>query len=201
MGDAELVRALLSRDPCAWTEFHRRFDRLIYRCIHDVLRPFGARFGMDDAREIRASLLLALHDRDQHRLRVFDVRKGRTLGSWIGKLATHCAIDYARKHGRRTPLDFDEESIELSERSSDPERDLCARERLECVREAVMRLSARDRELLALDIEHGLAPVEIALRMGVSVKTVYSKSHKIREKLRAALHTRDLDVRALARAA
>jgi RNA polymerase sigma-70 factor (ECF subfamily) len=43
--------------------------------------------------------------------------------------------------------------------------------------------SARDRTFAALYFGEGMDPVEIARSMKISVKTVYSKKHKIQSKL------------------
>ncbi len=181
-----LLQGLLRGDELAWCAFHERYGRLIHRCIQDVLRPFAGRITSDAAHEIHATFLLALHERDMRKLRVFDVRKGRSFSSWLGRLASNCAIDYVRKHARWISVEIDEHALEPAP-LPDAHRLLAARRRLEVVRAAAQRLSERDRELLALFFHEALEPEDIALRMGVSVKTVYSKSHKIREKLRNAL--------------
>ena len=52
--------------------------------------------------------------------------------------------------------------------------------------------SEKDREFITLYYGEGLEPDEIAGRMGISVKTVYSKKHKIRSRLEAMLVERKL---------
>lgn len=183
--DEALIEGLLSRDERAWRVLHARYGRLVFRCIHSVLRRASKHVGSDAAREVYANFLLALHERDMHKLRVFDPDKGRAFSSWLGRLATNCAIDYVRKVRPWTSID-DVAGLEPAP-TPDAHRLLVARRRLDVVRDAARGLSARDRELLALAFHEALEPDAIAARMGVSVKTVYSKSHKIREKLRSAL--------------
>src|SRR5690606_19470762 len=50
--DQELLQRMLERDGKAWREFYRRFDRLIYRCIHKVTGRFRHSVGPDDVQEI-----------------------------------------------------------------------------------------------------------------------------------------------------
>jgi len=50
--DQELLGRMLERDAKAWREFYRRFDRLIYRCIHKVTSRFRHTVGPDDVQEI-----------------------------------------------------------------------------------------------------------------------------------------------------
>ena len=44
---------------------------------------------------------------------------------------------------------------------------------------------AKDREFVELYFGEGLDPDEVARRMGISVKTVYSKRHKIQRRLQS----------------
>ena len=57
LSDRDLVAKMLERDNLAWREFHRRFDRLIYRCIHKVTCRFSSVISSEDVREIYAMLL------------------------------------------------------------------------------------------------------------------------------------------------
>jgi RNA polymerase sigma-70 factor (ECF subfamily) len=196
--EEELVCALLRHEAPAWREFHARYDRLIFSRIRDVLRRFGRHLDSDAVREVHATLLLSLHENGMHKLRVFDPKRGRNLSSWIGRLATNCAIDYGRKQRRRRQL-FPASvfatphgaphtsSLDLPSSSADPHRALVGHRQLALVQEAIAGLSARDRQMLTLDLEEGLAAEQIAARMGIAVKTVYTKTHKIRAKLRSAL--------------
>jgi RNA polymerase sigma-70 factor (ECF subfamily) len=184
--EVELVQGLLRRDERAWRAMHERYGRLIYRCISDVLRPFASRLSSDAAHDVHATFLLALHERDMHKLRVFDPDKGRSFSSWLGRLASNCAVDHVRKNARWISIELDETTLDPAP-SPDTHRALVARMRLDVVRDAAQKLTDRDQELLVLVFDAALEPDAIATRMGVSVKTVYSKSHKIREKLRTAL--------------
>jgi RNA polymerase sigma-70 factor (ECF subfamily) len=49
------------------------------------------------------------------------------------------------------------------------------------------KLSSKDQMFIRLYFGEGLAPEKIAAEMGISVKTVYSKKHKIGAKLEALL--------------
>ena len=47
--------------------------------------------------------------------------------------------------------------------------------------------SARDRRFAALYFANGLDPAEVARTLSISVKTVYSKKHKIQSRLESVL--------------
>jgi RNA polymerase sigma-70 factor (ECF subfamily) len=55
------------------------------------------------------------------------------------------------------------------------------------VNEVVSSFSKKDRVFVRLYYVDGLSPEEVAERMAISVKTVYSKKHKIRCRLEKAL--------------
>ena len=78
--DLELRDRMLLRERTAWLEFHRRFDRLVARCIHKVALRFRRRIGEGDVREVHAQFLFDLTSRDMHRLRAYSAVK-----QWLGK--------------------------------------------------------------------------------------------------------------------
>ncbi len=185
--DQELLARMLVREGKAWREFHRRFDRLIFRCIHKVTARFRAVLSEEDVQEIYAQFLVEISQRDMRKLRAFDPERGNKLGSWLGMLATNTAWDYLRKVARRPPCADLGEAQELRSEAADPFDDVASREHLGLVRAAVRELSEKDRRFMQLYFVEGLSPDEVAARMRVSVKTVYSKKHKIRARLRRAV--------------
>jgi RNA polymerase sigma-70 factor (ECF subfamily) len=187
--DAEcaLVRGMLSGSENAWREFHTRYDRLIYRCITKVTGRFAAHLGHEDIREIYGTLLVQLLSNDMHKLRTFDPARGNRLGSWIGMLAINCAYDYLRAMRRepsRAPLS---EAEILSCDMPSPFEHVDRMQRAALVAHTLRAFSAKDREFVALYFGEGLEPEQIARRMRISVKTVYSKKHKIQTRLEAML--------------
>lgn len=184
--DAELVARLLRGDSRAWRELHERFDRLIYRCITKVTGRFQA-LGPEDVREIYATLFLQLVSNDMHKLRSFDPSRGNRLGTWLGMLAMHTAYDYLRsmrREANRAPMI---EVEGLSSELPDPFEECVRNQRFRLVAEALADFSEKDRELVSLYFDEGLEPDEVAARMGISVKTVYSKKHKIQTRLETML--------------
>ncbi len=185
--DAVLVERLVNGEPGAWRELSERFDRLIYRCITKVTARFGAKIGPEDVREIYATLLLQLVSNDMHKLRSFDPSRGNRLSTWIGMLATNASYDYLRamkREGQRAPL-FEVESLSCD--LPDPFEQCDRKQRVELLVEQLEELSAKDRELVSLYFGEGLSPNEVAERMGISVKTVYSKKHKLTARLETML--------------
>jgi len=187
--DETLVARLLDRDDTAWREFHRRFDRLIYRCIHNVTRRFRSVIAPEDVQEIRANLLVELTAREMKKLRWFDPARGQRLSSWIGMLATNAAWDYLRSLSRRPPNCGLVEATDLGDPRPDPADRLLEREKWALVNASLARLSPSDRRFVRLFYVDGLSPSEIAETLQISIKTVYTRKHKIRGRIAAALES------------
>jgi RNA polymerase sigma-70 factor (ECF subfamily) len=179
-----LVHDMLTGRERAWRAFHARYDRLIFQCITKVL---GRSVSQDDVREVYATLLVQLLANNMHKLRMFDPERGARFGSFIGMLAGHCAHDYIRSHKRderKAPLS--EAEVIPCERPS-PFEHVAYKERVERLESLLGDLPAKDREFVALYFGEELEPEQIAERMQISVKTVYTKRHKIQSRLEAML--------------
>jgi len=186
--DAVLLRGLLTDDPSAWRTFNTRYARLVYSCISRVMARFSGVTSGDDVREVYATLCVQLLANDKKKLRSFEANRGTKLGSWLGMLAVHAAYDHLRSV-RRTPLygSLVEAETLCGEEPSPYEQSL-NRERAAHVTRLMDSLSDKDKLFFRLYFADGLAPETVAERMGISVKTVYSKKHKITAKLEALLN-------------
>jgi len=189
LDDAGLVEGLLADEAGAWRIFSERYSRLILSCITRVTTRFG-RLGAEDVREIYATLCLQLLSNDKKKLRSFQADRGTRLGTWLGLLATHTAYDYLRRW-RRTPR-FDELSVAdgMADDVPDPSEATLQRERARLVERALSDLSEKDRSFVELYYVQGLGPEEVAARMNISVKTVYTKKHKLHGRLETLLSER-----------
>lgn len=185
--DRELLSRMFFRDALAWKEFHRRYDRLIYRCVHKVTSRFRSVVSPEDVREIYAQFLVNITAKDMKKLRAFRPERGNKLSSWIGLLATNTAWDYLRGLARQPPCTELTEAEAVGTRRDDPHDALVAKQRWGLVNEALQRFSQKDQTFVRLYYVDGLTAEEVAERMNISVKTVYSKKHKIRCRLEAAL--------------
>ncbi len=183
--DEQLIARLIKSQPLAWREFERRYDRLIDRCILKVTRRFSSVVSADDVREIASTLRLSLLANDMHKLRTFDPERGNRFSSWIGLLAINCAYDYLRSVRREPGKAALTEASDLAAETPDPFESVAQRQRATIAQKLLETFSARDRAFAALYFGEGLDPNVIAARMKISVKTVYSKKHKIQARLEA----------------
>lgn len=181
--EKELLERLLESDANAWRELNQRYARLITSCIQRVVARFAQRIGVDAVEEIYATLSLKLLANDKHKLRSFEPSRGNKLGTWLGMLATHCAYDYLRSLRREPSPACLAEAEALSGDNQDPCESAMLSERVRLVRELLAAFSDKDRRFVSLYYQDGLSPEQVAERLGISVKTVYSKKHKIQRKL------------------
>jgi len=178
---------MLLREGKAWREFHERYDRLIYRAIHKVTQRFSAVMSSSDVDEIYAMLLVSLNNRDMHKLRTFEPERGHRLSTWVGLLATNAAWDYLRSIARQPARGSALEAEDVSCAEPDPFHMLAAKEEWTRVNATLQSFSEKDRTFVDLFFMQGRTPEQIAEEMQISVKTVYSKKHKIRCRLELAL--------------
>lgn len=185
--DSDLVKALVENDPSAWQALGFRYGRLIQSCIHRVIARFPSVVRADDASEILSMLYVQLLSNNRSKLRTFAPERGCKLGTWLGLLATHTAYDFLRGV-RKVPRAVElTEAEELATETPDPSELTLRRERASSVAALLSEFTTKDREFVELYFGEGLDPDEVARRMGISVKTVYSKKHKIQRRLAGLL--------------
>jgi RNA polymerase sigma-70 factor (ECF subfamily) len=181
--NASIVAGMIKDDPRAWRAFKRRFDRLVLQQITRVTRQFKAVVAPDEVQDIYASFYVSLLANDKHKLRAFDPERGSRLSTWIALLASHRAYDYLRAR-RRQPetAGLEEASTAVCDRP-DPFERFATGERTTAALAALRALSKKDRAFAKLYFADELAPNEVAAKLRVSVKTVYSKKHKMQLRL------------------
>jgi RNA polymerase sigma-70 factor, ECF subfamily len=183
-----LLRRVLKKDAVAWAELVRRYRPLIFRCITKVTAKYGSRIGAADNDEIYAEVMMHLVHNDMHKLRVYNPERGTKLGSWLGMISVNAAYDYLRASARRPLLDTVDGIVESALDNEDngdrsPLDQLLEKERWSHLNELLSDFTERDRTFVELYFRRGMEAEEIASEMNISLKTVYSKKHKIRAHL------------------
>jgi RNA polymerase sigma-70 factor (ECF subfamily) len=182
--DRELLRYVLRSDARGWAELIRRFRPLIYRCITKVTLKYAPSLSGADLDEIYADVMMQLVRDDMHKLRIYNPARGTKLGSWIGMISVNAAYDFLRSAGRRPLLDKVDGNIDPHEECDrSPLDQLIEKERWDHLNELLSDFTDKDRTFVELYYQKGLEADEIAAEMQISLKTVYSKKHKIRAHL------------------
>jgi len=141
----------------------------------------------EDIREIYANLTLQLLSNNMHKLRTYDPDRGTKLGTWIGMLSINASYDYLRSIRREPNCATLTEAERIPSDRHDPFAEMDRKERDQILNDMLRGFSAKDRLFVALYFDQGLDAEVVAQRMNISVKTVYSKKHKIRTRLERLL--------------
>jgi RNA polymerase sigma-70 factor (ECF subfamily) len=182
--DRELLSFVLRNDARGWNELIRRFRPLIYRCITKVTLKYAPTLSNADLDEIYADVMMQLVRDDMHKLRMYNPSRGTKLGSWIGMISVNAAYDFLRGAGRRPMLDKLDGMMDPHEEVDRTPLDLLIeKERWDHLNELLTDFTEKDRTFVELYYHRGLEADEIAAEMQISLKTVYSKKHKIRAHL------------------
>lgn len=184
--DLALIAGLLASEPDAWRKFNSRYSRLVMSCISRITARFG-RASTDDVHEIYATLCLQLLSNDMHKLRSYQPQRGARLGTWLGLLASHAAYDFLRSARRLPKLDELTHADHVSSDVPDPSDVALVNEQAALLARALGALGERDRTFVELFYGEGLSAEEVAERMGINVKTVYTKKHKLQGRLASLL--------------
>ena len=185
--DTELLSRVLRQEAKAWSELVRRYRSLIFRCVTKVIGRYDSILSSADADEVYGEVLVALVRDDMRKLRLYDPRRGTKLSSWIGMISTNTAYDFLRQTARRPALDRIDGVVEVDAGEESALDCLMAGERRAELNQLLSGYSDKDRTFVALYYAHGLEAEEVAGEMGISVKTVYSKKHKLLARLQRTL--------------
>lgn len=177
--DAALVARLLVREPAAWRTFTERYSPVVIGCIRRVLGRFARVTSEHDVDEVYARFCSDLLAADHKKLRAYDPNKGSRLSTWLGLLATNTTYDYLRRLKRDRVCEPLAEPEAYVAGGPSPYDVVALRQRAALASDILSELSERDREFVELYFGDGLDVDAIAERMQISVKTVYTKKHKI----------------------
>jgi RNA polymerase sigma-70 factor (ECF subfamily) len=190
--ELDLLDGLVAGEETAWRRFHAQYDRLVYRCIRKVTHGFCAVVRSEDEREIYSNLVVQLLSNNKRKLRSFDPSRGSRLGTWLGLLATHAAYDYLRSLRREVPRVPLAEADCASYDGDSPYEEVESKQRSLMVEKLMGSLSSKDQLFVKLYFNRGLSPEAVATAMKISVKTVYSKKHKIQSRLEGIVASQQL---------
>lgn len=185
--ETDLVARLLADDAPAWRHFTAEYSRVIIGCIRRVLSRFTRVTSDHDVDEVYARFCFELLANDRKKLRAFDPEKGGRLGTWVGLLAKNATYDYLRRIKRDRVCEPLPESDTLPADSESPFEQVVLSQRAALTSATLRRLSDRDRQFVELYFAEGMDAEDIAKIMNISVKTVYTKRHKITARLEAMM--------------
>ena len=157
-----------------------RFEAL-YRSSRDDVYAYVATLLRDGAAAEDVTALA--FERAYRRRRTFDRRRGEER-AWLFGIARNAALDELRRRRRVSQLATDPEDPSLAAEALEDGAEVTLRRT--AVRDALAKLSGREREIVALKFHAGLSNAELARVLGVSESNAGTLLYRTMEKLRKA---------------
>src|SRR5580692_6861750 len=149
--DGDLARRLKAREPQAMSDLYDRYGRIVYALIYRVVRNSAA------AEDLVQETFLRVWNRAQS----FDQERG-ALGPWVLTVARNRAIDHLRSvDGRMAASATELDRIENPRLFSNFEDSAVTRDRGRRLKEAFVKLTRSQREVIELAYFEGVSQTEM----------------------------------------
>ncbi|RJQ49789.1 MAG: sigma-70 family RNA polymerase sigma factor [Nitrospiraceae bacterium] len=189
LNDQELIKRCLEPEGKSdWEIFVRRYSRLIWNCIHKTFHTYSFSYTPEDGEDMYSSIFMSLIENDFRKLRQFRSENACALSTWLSIIATRMTIDFMRKDRSRYHIDSGADDREIWDIIPDhtcrADTLLENKQRDENLRKSLQDLSGRDRLIYDLIFNKGVSPEDTARMLDITVSTVYSRKHRIIEKIK-----------------
>jgi RNA polymerase sigma-70 factor (ECF subfamily) len=171
--DRALVERFRQGERKALAELVAQYQQPLFNAAYWITRRD------EDAADVAQTVFLKAAER------IDDYDPGYRFFSWIYRIAVNEALNLVRSRGRDEPLD-DEFEAEDADRPN-PEQSLGLHERQRALHAAMLKLSTPDRTVLTLRHFSESSYEEIAHVLSIDEKTVKSRLHEARGRLRRLL--------------
>ncbi len=186
LSDQELLRACLEDRVGAWDEFVRRFSKLIYWSIQQVLKDSSFQAQQDWVDDLFQEVFRKIFEKKS----LLGLRDSEGLKKYLVVLSTHTVLDRVKASSRATHrvdrLD-DVSELAISDDSLTPLETLESEDRRKVVTEVLDSLKPRERACVEFFILEEMSHREIGLLVGLETEAVSSvikrAKNRIREKL------------------
>lgn len=171
--DRWLVERFRQGERQAFAELVARYQQPVFNAAYWVTRRD------EDAADVAQTAFLKAAER------IDDYDPGYRFFSWLYRIAVNEALNLVRGRARTEPLDdeFDAEDGD----APGPEQSADRRERERALHAAMLKLSTPDRTVLTMRHFSECSYAEIAQVLGIDEKTVKSRLHEARGRLRRLL--------------
>ncbi len=188
LSDQELIAGCLKEtDSAGWEIFVRRYSKLILSCIHRTFRGYSFFHDTEDVGDVYGTFFLSLIDNDFKKLRQFQHRNECRLSTWLAVVAVRQSIDYMRRQHRSRMKSLDEEPAlfdTLADTTQNCELLLSDRQELDSLKKALDSLPHQDRAIFDLLYTQNLSPETAARKLGISTAAIYTRKHRLIEKIK-----------------
>ena len=183
--EAALIAAAQRKDPEAFAELVRLYDRFVLRVALNLLRR------PEDARDAYQEAFLKAY----RKLGSFRFQCG--FSTWLYRIATNVCLDHLRRKSVRKEFGVDDRDEEAGfnplrsasdgRAQADPERVLAGGEIARGIEAALAELSPRERLVFELRHHEGMRLRAVGEMLGISEEAAKNSLFRATRKLRAAL--------------
>ena len=186
-----IARCASGNDESAWNHFVNRYSRLIWSAIHKTFKASSFAYSAEDVEDIYSAFFLSLVENDFRKLRQFQSRNACSLSTWLTVVAVRMAIDHMRRQAVlfRTTTDPAQALLAdvMADAAPNAEQLLVNAQRSGSIARSIGGLSSQDREVYELLYVKGVSPDAAAQALGTTVAAVYTRKHRLVERLKKAL--------------
>jgi len=183
-----IERCLNASDPKAWEEFVRTYADLIWHTIHRTFSLYNFAHQKEDAEDLFNAIFLSLIESNFRKLRQFRGDNNCSLSTWLAVVAGRRTIDFIRQdkgHLSPGPENADGEIWETIADGGCPADTLLAKKQsLDILAREVRLFMPRDRLIYHLIFVRECSTEETAKVLRLSVGLVYSRKHRIIQRLK-----------------
>ena len=189
MDDLGFVQRCIKGDKPAWDEFLRRYSRLIYNYIYNVLDNQGYAFAKHHLNDIFQEIFCSLIKDNFRKLRSFKAKNGCSLASWLRQVSINFTIDYMRKIKPIVSIDEEtDDGLRLKDMLADgsvltPEK-IGHEERLNALEDCIEKLDHDEKFFIELHINRGLKLEVLKEHFKVSRGAIDMRKSRIIDKLK-----------------
>ena len=187
--DRRLIDRLLDRDPTAWTEFVRRYERLIVSRVLSTCREVGTEPPPDLVEDCGAEVMAVMFHDDMAGLRGFQGRS--KLSTWLAVITRRTTLGILWRRRRDADATLQPDSNLDMAMIADTRIDglsLADADDHARLQACLQKLFEGDRHVLALQYEHRLSYAEIGQILGISENAVGPKLHRAQERLKKLMN-------------
>jgi len=183
--ERQFVVMLLNRDPQAWQDFLRRYEKLIVSRVLSTCREFGIVPHPELIEDCGAEVIAVLFHRDMNGLRQFQGRS--KLSTWLAVIARRATITFLKRQKRETenrrPNDSQFDIATVAEKPSDNDSEIDSEDQQNLQR-SLGQLKKSDRLALMLHFDQKLSYAKIGQELGISENAVGPKLHRAQKRLK-----------------
>jgi RNA polymerase sigma factor (sigma-70 family) len=190
--EAELLaKCIGDSDPEAWEQFVRNYSGLIWGAIRRTFASYSFRYSNEDIEDIYGAVFYDLVENDFKKIRQFRGENACSLNTWLTIIAVRKTIDFLRQDKRHLFIKAGEEEGDIWEAIPENSRSVdCLLEEGEIrsvIERAANALPRNDRLIYCLLYEKGCSAAEAAHILGLQPAHIYSRKHRIIEKIKKIL--------------